>query len=372
MRKPFLFLLNKLVLCLALLCLSFNANALDVELRAIAVAQNYIIDSETGEISQNVKYLPEIYINGAIAPMSYIDRLERIEYEIYFTSGVCNYQGTTGVIYPNSSYGPYQDNLDITESLVQINGETVIKYDVVITNVSDFYTSLRSFYFTMVGNPTVIIELDPDPLIYYASSPCDTPLIPKRCCSADPTIIQGSFVEFGDPKNNKLIPNAVSFNSCHPIILFPNCSGGYPCIGNYMPDNGAACDEHAIPAQSQDYNGAMVEEVRDHGSIHIPYHNQAAEGRDGKSKTRANMTAVDLKIHPNPATDFAILSISDQDHLQGVVQIKNLAGQVIKTIPINHQVNEVHLSTGDLASGLYFIHWTSGNVYGTKKLALIK
>jgi hypothetical protein len=58
-----------------------------------------------------------------------------------------------------------------------------------------------------------------------------------------------------------------------------------------------------------------------------------------------------IRVFPNPATDF--IQIESKNWINDIIQIFNVNGQLLKTLPFNHSI--IQIDVQDLPSGTYFI-----------------
>ena len=73
-----------------------------------------------------------------------------------------------------------------------------------------------------------------------------------------------------------------------------------------------------------------------------------------------------LKVYPNPVTDNIIINISNMNDYQGVVNILNIEGRVVKTIEANGS-EVISLDLSQLSQGIYICRYISSNEAQTIK-----
>ncbi len=86
------------------------------------------------------------------------------------------------------------------------------------------------------------------------------------------------------------------------------------------------------------------------------------------STEEEQLTQIKYVIYPNPANE--IISISATQNLR-MIEMYNMAGQLVKQIPLSGIKNQAQISVADLPKGIYLIetHFTSG-IKQTKKIVV--
>ena len=81
------------------------------------------------------------------------------------------------------------------------------------------------------------------------------------------------------------------------------------------------------------------------------------------------VAANDFMIYPNPANDYAVISLQSSVN---TITITNILGQAVKTVAMPLNINEVRLDTHDLNSGIYFVQAINSNhqIVANKKLII--
>jgi glucose/arabinose dehydrogenase len=79
----------------------------------------------------------------------------------------------------------------------------------------------------------------------------------------------------------------------------------------------------------------------------------------------------DLTIYPNPAGSNFILAVNNGGKKITVVEIRNMAGQLVTTIPFsNTSFDHTNVNVSTLQQGIYFVKIECGNVTTWKKLVV--
>ena len=79
-----------------------------------------------------------------------------------------------------------------------------------------------------------------------------------------------------------------------------------------------------------------------------------------------NTSESEFSIYPNPSNNF--VNIQFKNETDGMIYIKNIAGQVVKTVKVNDL--NTNISTQDLSAGTYLITWMSKGKTSTSKLLI--
>ena len=79
-----------------------------------------------------------------------------------------------------------------------------------------------------------------------------------------------------------------------------------------------------------------------------------------------NTSESEFSIYPNPSNNF--VNIQFKNETDGMIYIKNIAGQVVKTVKVNDL--NTNISTQDLSAGTYLITWMSKGKTSTSKLVI--
>lgn len=84
--------------------------------------------------------------------------------------------------------------------------------------------------------------------------------------------------------------------------------------------------------------------------------------------------ASEFGLFPNPANNEVNLTISTPNAQSADVKIINALGQVViaKNVSLNVGYNNIQIDTKELASGIYYVSFDSGNGISTKKLTITK
>ncbi len=82
-----------------------------------------------------------------------------------------------------------------------------------------------------------------------------------------------------------------------------------------------------------------------------------------------------LSVYPNPATNSVTIRFSSD--ASGEIQIVNLFGQIVyaknlRTLQVHEDLNETQIDVSNFTSGMYVIRWSSGEMFETKSLSIIK
>jgi len=83
---------------------------------------------------------------------------------------------------------------------------------------------------------------------------------------------------------------------------------------------------------------------------------------------------LDLEAFPNPCDDLLKLRFSKIEDQKSMIEIVNVSGSNIKTIPLNDQAyysNEVSIDVSDLPSGIYFIKLRANKKTAVKKVVVM-
>ena len=73
-----------------------------------------------------------------------------------------------------------------------------------------------------------------------------------------------------------------------------------------------------------------------------------------------------FSVYPNPSNN--LVNIQFKNETDGMIYIKNIAGQVVKTVKVNGLNNNI--STQELSAGTYLITWMSKGKTSTSKLVI--
>lgn len=79
----------------------------------------------------------------------------------------------------------------------------------------------------------------------------------------------------------------------------------------------------------------------------------------------------EVKVFPNPSNKEAIVSVSTIVN-QGEVRVINQMGQVVQVIAVNEKTQNIHLSTAELAEGIYMITIVSGDEFSVPVKLVVK
>jgi hypothetical protein len=71
----------------------------------------------------------------------------------------------------------------------------------------------------------------------------------------------------------------------------------------------------------------------------------------------------EVKLYPNPATDFIYCEVRFSDHEKGKLDIFDGYGKLIQTKKLMHGYNDIQLNTQQLNNGIYFIRVVSDDAY---------
>ena len=82
------------------------------------------------------------------------------------------------------------------------------------------------------------------------------------------------------------------------------------------------------------------------------------------------VSKLNVNIYPNPATESAIINISEINNATDIA-VYDITGRMVFSQAITGQ-NQVTINTSDLASGLYNVIIASGNETYTTKLSVVK
>ena len=79
---------------------------------------------------------------------------------------------------------------------------------------------------------------------------------------------------------------------------------------------------------------------------------------------------VGAQIFPNPASDFATVTVNSNSNAKAEITIVNTIGQVVKSIPVEfvNGENAYEMNISGLSSGIYMVTVTSGDMKATRKL----
>lgn len=79
-------------------------------------------------------------------------------------------------------------------------------------------------------------------------------------------------------------------------------------------------------------------------------------------------------VYPNPASNDVNVKIVSNNALTSTIKVLNNLGQVVitKNVSLNAGSNTVNIDTKQLASGIYYVNYDSGNGTVTKKLTITK
>lgn len=83
-----------------------------------------------------------------------------------------------------------------------------------------------------------------------------------------------------------------------------------------------------------------------------------------------NTLEVGTQIFPNPASEFATISVSSHNNVTAEVTVVNMVGQVVKTIPVElvNGDNNIELNLAGMTKGIYMVTVNSGSFKATRKL----
>jgi hypothetical protein len=79
---------------------------------------------------------------------------------------------------------------------------------------------------------------------------------------------------------------------------------------------------------------------------------------NGSSLGADELSSLDLRVYPVPATDFVKVVGLSSNNLAGL-QVYTLSGQALTVPVVADQSNEIQLNTSSLPSGLYLARLTS-------------
>lgn len=87
-----------------------------------------------------------------------------------------------------------------------------------------------------------------------------------------------------------------------------------------------------------------------------------------------NKVSNEFGLYPNPANNEVNLTISTPNAHSADVKIINALGQVVvaKNVSLNVGYNNIQIDTKELATGIYYVSYDSGNGTSTKKLTITK
>jgi len=90
---------------------------------------------------------------------------------------------------------------------------------------------------------------------------------------------------------------------------------------------------------------------------------------DGENK-QLTTEDLELKIYPNPSSDFTIISIENANQEMRVLEILDQQGRVVRTELMNENI--FRLERNDLANGIYFLNLKTpnGQILKSEKLLL--
>jgi hypothetical protein len=75
-----------------------------------------------------------------------------------------------------------------------------------------------------------------------------------------------------------------------------------------------------------------------------------------------------VSIYPNPANDIVSVNINNNSHADCIMKIYNITGEVVKTLLLNQNLQDVSVS--DLTNGIYFVEIKSDNWTEKQKLII--
>ena len=80
-----------------------------------------------------------------------------------------------------------------------------------------------------------------------------------------------------------------------------------------------------------------------------------------------------MELVPNPAKDYVIVSYSFDEKIEyGLLDVIDLAGNLIYSMNLHNQEDELFISTNGLSPGLYLIRIKTNNFSQSKKLIVVK
>lgn len=79
-----------------------------------------------------------------------------------------------------------------------------------------------------------------------------------------------------------------------------------------------------------------------------------------------------LKIYPNPASSYVILSYKLKTPAPVLIEMANMHGEVVKSVRLNSQagLQRLNITLADLSSGIYMVRVLANGAVETKKLVV--
>ncbi len=377
------------------------------DLRVFPVNASYALNSETGEIDAlQHQFVVELYFDEQPASLDNLQEVSTFSFEVIFDLPNCNFNHIVGNYFGDFSTYEHASDVFIFQVPVFYNGKFRIKSTVyILDHVSEFFAWQRSSYEfgylggVPVGNPTVIIELNPNSF-YFASSPCGHEPIETTNCEIMP-IISNSVIAYDDDPSFPITGIGESVYAWLAQIYFPSCNEDNLCedlpphvlqewgicpweeiVYNAQPEDPQQVVNPILPGggvathSGQPFTPFDQQTEQTAGSS-VPWGNHSEprdNPRNGGSKTkfRNNLESVNISISPNPAQNQFMLQVFEDKLWDGEITIQNISGQVIKTISLTQAVYQATIPIHDLSQGIYFVHWKSNDYFGTKKLSILR
>ena len=108
-------------------------------------------------------------------------------------------------------------------------------------------------------------------------------------------------------------------------------------------------------------------------SIYIPKATALKSGMNWFQSNESAINEMKMELAPNPAKDYAIVSYKLEETFNyGILEIIDLSGNLIHSLNLHNQEDEIFIGTNRLSPGLYLIRIITNNLSHSKKLVVIK
>lgn len=189
----------------------------------------------------------------------------------------------------------------------------------------------------------------------------------------------GTSVESTIPGNNYASLNGTSMACPHiaGAIALMYAAGCNQMITDYkeVPDSVAILVRNYL-LSSADPNVSLNGQCTSNGRLNVFHALQAVQTYDCSPQAiidRANTISVSA-IYPNPANDVAMISFTSPVHENGTIQITDMLGQMVQTVPLKavEGNNLVQINLADLSAGMYFVQINCGGISSVAKRLVVE
>ncbi len=145
-------------------------------------------------------------------------------------------------------------------------------------------------------------------------------------------------------------------------------------VGLYNKDGVTVIDSTSYPALEEDISYGRYPDGSDNlGILLSPTPNAPNETVSIEDDYPNTDKMYLLQNYPNPFKKNTIISFSlGKGVTEGIIEIFNLKGQLVKEFSINNDEPEINWDAYQQASGIYFYKMTAGKFSSTKKMLLLK